>query len=142
MKKAILTLFASAAFALLTVTNVSAQSAKKQEIKTKASTEKSEEVAALKKPKNVKGKPAAKRGDECGASYSDIIVKNYTGYYLDVFVDGEFRVSLAPGYQTTTCAVPGTTKLYAKASFDDGSYLTWGPVYPKTGYVYTWSLWP
>jgi hypothetical protein len=142
MKKSILTLFASMAFVLLTVSTVSAQT-KKQDINTKAAKEKSEEAAALKAPKNVKGKPVTKkRGDDCGANKTDVIIKNFTSYYINIWVDNEYVANLAPGYKTTACAIPGTTKLYGKADFSDGTYLTWGPVYPKTGYEYTWNLHP
>ncbi|RYY37270.1 MAG: hypothetical protein EOP46_03290 [Sphingobacteriaceae bacterium] len=142
MKKSILTLFASMAFVLLTVSTVSAQ-VKKQEIKTNASKEKSEDAAALKVPKNIRGKAVAKkRGDECGDNKTDVIIKNHTSWYINIWVDNDYVANLAPGYQTTACAIPGTTKLYGKADFNDGSYLTWGPVYPKTGYEYTWNLHP
>jgi hypothetical protein len=133
-------------FTLLLVTNsVSAQQKsgkKKKTIETKAISTPSSEVAALNKPANEKNaKPEKKtRGDVYGPNYSDIIVDNYTGYSVDIYVDGSFRGTIAPYDKKVTWAVPGNTRLYAKATFDDGSYLYWGPGTTYTGYEYTWKL--
>ena len=148
MKKTIISKFVmlSALFAFMLVTNsVSAQqkfSKKKKTIETKAISTPSNEVGALKKPTNEKNpKPEKKtRGDVYGSDYSDIIVDNYTGYSIDIYVDGSFRGTIAPYDKKVTWAVPGNTRLYAKATFDDGSYLYWGPNTTYTGYEYTWSL--
>jgi hypothetical protein len=115
---------------------------KKQTIETKASSKPSAEVAALKRPVNEKNpKPEVKtRGDVYGANYSDILIDNYTGYSIDIYVDGSFRGTIAPYDKKVTWAVPGNTRLYGKANFDDGSYLHWGPTVTYTGYEYTWSL--
>ena len=148
MKKTIISKFVmlSALFAFMLVTNpVSAQqksSKKKKTIESKAISTPSNEVAALKKPANEKNpKPEKKtRGDVYGSNYSDILVDNYTGYSIDIYVDGSFRGTIAPYDKKVTWAVPGNTRLYAKATFDDGSYLYWGPSTTYTGYEYTWTL--
>lgn len=119
---------------------------KKETITAKAMTEKNEAVDALKRPENDKAnptpKPASTRGDVYGANYSDIIVSNLTGYTIDVYVDGNYRGTIAPYDRRVTWAVPGNTVLYAKAPFSDGSYYYWGPTTVKTGYQYTWTLNP
>lgn len=148
MKKTIISNFVmlSALLAFLLVGNsVIAQqkSHKKQKtIESKASSVPSDKVAALKRPVNEKNpKPEAKtRGDVYGANYSDIIIDNYTGYSIDIYVDGSFRGTIAPYDKKVTWAVPGNTSLYGKATFDDGSYLYWGPNTIYTGYEYTWQL--
>ena len=117
-------------------------SKKKKTIEAKANSAPSNEVAALKRPANEKNpKPEIKtRGDVYGSNYSDIIIDNYTGYSIDIYVDGSFRGTIAPYDKKVTWAVPGNTSLYGKAVFDDGSYLYWGPYTPYTGYEYTWNL--
>ena len=115
---------------------------KKQTIEAKASDKPSDEAGALNKPANEKNpKPEAKsRGDVYGPNYSDIIVDNYTGYSIDIYVNGSFRGTISPYDKKVTWAVPGNTRLYAKAVFNDGSYLYWGPTVTYTGYDYTWRL--
>ena len=115
---------------------------KKQTIQTKSSSSPSDEVTALKRPENEKNPaPEAKsRGDVYGSSYSDIIVNNYTGYSIDIYVNGSFRGTIAAYDKRVTWAVPGNTRLYGKAYFADGSYLYWGPTVTYTGYEYNWKL--
>ena len=117
-------------------------SKKKQTIEAKAISVPTDKVTALNRPANEKNpKPEAKtRGDVYGSNYSDIIVDNYTGYSIDIYVDGSYRGTIAPYDKKVTWAVPGNTRLYAKATFDDGSYLYWGPSVTYTGYEYTWKL--
>jgi hypothetical protein len=118
---------------------------KPQTIDSKASTTKSDKIDKLKKPGNSKSggpKESKSRGDVYGPDYSDIVVDNYTEWYIDIYVDGEYRGTLAPWDRKVTWAIPGNTELYAKAEFDDGSYLYWGPSTTRTGYEYTWNLKP
>lgn len=115
---------------------------KKQNIEAKALSVPSDEAAALSKPANEKNpQPETKqRGDVYGSNYSDVIVDNYTGYSIDIYVDGSFRGTIAPYDKKVTWAIPGNTRLYAKAVFNDGSYLYWGPTVTYTGYEYKWKL--
>ena len=136
--------FAIAVFFLSIQNLASAQNGpkKKQTIEVKANNQPSDVVANLKKPGNEKEpKPETKsRGDVYGPNYSDIIVDNYTGYSIDIYVDGNYRGSVGPYDKRVTWAVPGNTRLYGKATFDDGTYLYWGPTVTYTGYEYTWKL--
>lgn len=137
-------LFAVAAI-VLSLSSVTAQGTKKQKktIESKAISTPLAEVTALAKPlndKNAKNVEDKSRGEVYGPDYSDIIVDNFTRYYIDVYVDGSFRMTLAPYAKRTTWAVPGKTKLYAKATFTDGSYSYWGPTTTTTGYEYKWNL--
>ncbi|WP_443938175.1 hypothetical protein [Pedobacter sp. MW01-1-1] len=143
MKKKITSLLSVIALAVIISLPAAAQQTakEKKEVKSNAITKKSAEIDKLVKPSNTKTAAAPKtRGDVYGPKYSDIVVKNFTGYYIDIYVDGNYRTTVSPGYSITTWAIPGTTKLYAKAVFSDGSYSYWGPEYPVTGYQYTWSL--
>jgi hypothetical protein len=148
MKKTIISNFVmlSALFTLLLSANsVFAQQKtqkKKKTIEAKALSTPSAEVTALNRPANEKNPKAETktRGDVYGANYSDIIVDNYTGYSIDIYVDGSFRGTIAPYDKKVTWAVPGNTRLYGKATFNDGSYLYWGPNTTYTGYEYTWKL--
>jgi hypothetical protein len=115
---------------------------KKKIIEAKAITQPSDTVGALARPQNEKNpRPESKsRGDVYGANYSDIVIDNFTGYTIDIYVDGSFRGTIAPYDKKVTWAVPGNTRLYAKAVFNDGSYIYWGPTVTYTGYEYTWRL--
>ncbi|HUR65414.1 MAG TPA: hypothetical protein VMZ03_03615 [Chitinophagaceae bacterium] len=102
-------------------------------------------VDVLARPTNTKNKPAApgtSRGDVYGTDYSDVVVDNWTGYYIDIYVNGNYRGTVSPYDKRVTWAIPGTNTLYAKAVFNDGSYLYWGPKVTYTGYSYTWKLNP
>ncbi len=118
---------------------------KHETINSKAVVTPDAKAGALKPATNTKGKPAAPtstRGDVYGADYSDVVIDNWTGYYIDVYVNGNYRGSISPYDKKVTWAIPGTNTLYAKAVFNDGSYLYWGPKVTYTGYQYTWKLNP
>ena len=101
-------------------------------------------VDGLQRPLNDKAKPAAPgtRGDVYGADYSDVVIDNWTGYYVDIYVNGNYRGTVSPYDKRVTWAIPGNNTLYAKAVFSDGSYMYWGPKATYTGYSYTWKLNP
>lgn len=102
-------------------------------------------VDGLQRPVNNKNNPAppsTSRGEVYGPNYSDVVVDNWTGYYIDIYVNGNYRGTVSPYDKRVTWAIPGTNTLYAKAVFDDGSYLYWGPKVTYTGYTYTWKLNP
>jgi len=144
MKKILMPIVVAVIAFLATPINSISQKATKKVAKTieaKASDKPNEVVAALNKPGNIKDKPVEKsRGDVYGSNLSDIVVDNYTGYYIDIYVDGSYRGTLAPWDKKVTWAIPGSTTLYAKAVFDDGSYKYWGPTTAQTGYEYKWNL--
>jgi hypothetical protein len=144
MKKQIF-LFALLLGVIGTSANAQPKTLKKETINSKAVTTPDPKAAALQRANNVKGKPAAptsSRGDVYGADYSDVVVDNWTGYYVDIYVNGNYRGTISPYDKKVTWAIPGTNTLYAKATFNDGSYLYWGPKVTYTGYQYTWKLNP
>lgn len=118
---------------------------KQETINSKAISTPDPKAGALTKTGNIKGKPAAptsSRGDVYGADYSDVVIDNWTGYYIDIYVNGNYRGTISPYDKKVTWAIPGVNTLYAKAVFNDGSYLYWGPKVTATGYQYTWKLNP
>ena len=62
-----------------------------------------------------------------GGAYCEVHFLNYTGYYLDLYVDGSYVGTVSPGRNWLTSAYAGPTRAYARARFNDGSYLSWGP---------------
>jgi hypothetical protein len=120
---------------------------KKETIESKAMSAPSNEVNELKRPVNDKNKrveaaPKKAMGDVFGEEYSDIVVDNWSGYYVDIYVNGNYRGTIPPYEKQVTWAIPGNNTLYAKAPFRDGSYIYWGPRKTATGYSYTWKLNP
>lgn len=142
MKKASIYLF-SFLFLFIISNSVIAQTPKKHKvISSNALKTTDATVDALMKPANNKAEKSesATRGDVYGPNFSDIIIDNYTNFTIDIYVDGNYRGTIAAWDKRTTWAVPGNTKLYAKATFDDGTYYYWGPDVVLTGYEYTWQL--
>lgn len=142
MRKIILSSITLMTILFLTTNTVNAQTkgVKKQKVELKAVSTPSEAVANLQRPENDKNNPAEKsRGDVYGANYSDIIIDNWTAWHIDIYVDDAYRGSIGPWEKKTTWAIPGNTKIYAKAVFTDGSYKYWNHS-AKTGYEYTLRL--
>ena len=118
---------------------------KKETIVSNAMSNPDPKVDGLQKAVNQKNNPVQEdksRGNVYGPDYSDVVVDNWTGFYIDIYVNGNYRGTVSPWDKRVTWAIPGTNTLYAKAVFDDGSYLYWGPKVTYTGYQYTWKLNP
>ncbi len=67
---------------------------------------------------------------------------NWTGWWVQVFVDGEYRGTMAPYDDITTYPVAGTTRAYARAVFTDGTVYNW-PTQTfncKAGEPYVWKI--
>lgn len=79
-----------------------------------------------------KPEESASRGDYC-----KVIVDNWSGYAVDIYVDGEYAGTVAAWGDGYTWAVEGKTKLYGRST---GGTLTWGPVYVDCYYEHTWKL--
>jgi hypothetical protein len=71
--------------------------------------------------------PAAKGGARTRGGVSIVHLDNWTSWYVDLYVNGAYCASSGP-WGDAYCYVPsGTVVLYGKASFTDGSSLSWGP---------------
>jgi hypothetical protein len=77
-------------------------------------------------------KPEKSRGGEC-----KVIVDNWTGYAIDIYVDGEYAGTVAAWSDGYTYAVEGKVKLYGKST---GSSHEWGLVYVDCYYEHKWKL--
>jgi type II secretory pathway pseudopilin PulG len=79
-----------------------------------------------------KAKVEKTRGESCY-----IYVNNYTGYSIDIYVDGDWMGTIAAYATAYTTTYPGNTKFYAKSI---GGTRYWGPSYFDCQYEYTWNL--
>jgi hypothetical protein len=84
-----------------------------------------------------KGGPATRAIGVCA-----VHVDNATPWKIKSYVDGTYRGlvdSFGDGY---TYTISGGTRLYARAEFDNGEVLTWGPsiVSCPSGSVFHWRL--
>ena len=68
--------------------------------------------------------PPAKGGPKSRASMCRFHVDNSTPYTIDVYTDGDYRGTAAPWDDLYGWVEYGAT-LYARADFDDGTYLYW-----------------
>lgn len=62
-----------------------------------------------------------------GGGYCEVQFDNRTKWYIKVYVDGIYRGTLSPYGDGVVYAQPGSTSVYARADFDDGTYYRWGP---------------
>lgn len=89
-------------------------------------------------PPQKKGGPASKAGYTC-----DGHVDNRTPLYVRYYMNGDLEAIIGPYGDYYPAYTHGTAVLYAKAVFDDGSVLTFGPrSYTCVGSDFTWSLTP
>jgi hypothetical protein len=84
------------------------------------------------------------KGKGLGPGYVEVTFNNFTPWYVNCFVDGLYRGTVAPWGAMTFATGNGVTTLYARADFVDGTALNWGPwqtVY-YSGWRYSWRLDP
>jgi hypothetical protein len=88
--------------------------------------------------------PPSKGGEKPRGQIStcDVHVDNRTPWYIQIYVDGHYSGLLPPWGDIYTRAIAGPTLLYARATFDNGVVLTWGPSkVPCPAWTeYTWKL--
>lgn len=90
----------------------------------KSDVEKNDMNSTLEPPPAKGGK--ASRGNLCGVHFD-----NRTPWKLRTYVDGNHWGVVGPWGDLYALAIAGGTVLYAKATFTDGSELTWGPTVIK-----------
>lgn len=85
--------------------------------------------------------PARKGGQKTRGMACYVNFDNYTPWYVEAFVDGTYRGTVAPYGDLDTVTGDGPTTIYARARFTDGSMKYWGP---RTGNCvndsFVWSL--
>jgi hypothetical protein len=69
-----------------------------------------------------------------------ITFDNQTDLFTKTYIDGRFAGTIRPFSSLATAAVPGSTLLYARAEFDDGSADAWGPIRVNCRMKYRWRL--
>jgi hypothetical protein len=87
-----------------------------------------------------KGGPASKGPFDC-----HLHVDNSTAWYVQFYFNGDAAGTIGPWGDYYPNITVGSAQLYARAVFDNGTVLTFGPVnYQCTGNdnVYTWTLTP
>jgi hypothetical protein len=89
-------------------------------------------------PPPSKGGPKAKGGAWC-----NIHVDNHTGYYVQFYVNGELGGVIGPWGDLYPDITGGYAQLYARAVFNNGDVLTFGPRdYTCSGADFHWTLTP
>lgn len=80
------------------------------------------------KPNSTGTPPATKGGNSKGAAGCKVVFDNYTNWRLKLYVNGVYRGTVG-GYDDAYLYVSPSPNVvvYARADFDDGSYLYWGP---------------
>lgn len=81
--------------------------------------------------------PKPAESDKARADYCKVIVDNWSGYAIDIYVDGDYSGTVAAWSDGYTWAISGRTKLYAQST---GGSMYWGPTYIDCIYDYTWKL--
>jgi len=71
--------------------------------------------------------PAKKGGQKTRGTACYVNFDNYTPWYVEAFVDGTYRGTVAPWGDLDTVTGDGPTTIYARARFTDGSMRYWGP---------------
>jgi hypothetical protein len=89
-----------------------------------------------KKPSDVA--PPAKRPAQ--QQVCAITFDNQTELFAKTYIDGRYSFTIRPFSEVSTVAVPGSTMLYARAEFDDGSADAWGPIRVNCRTKYRWRL--
>ncbi len=76
--------------------------------------------------------PEAARG-----TYCKVWIDNWTGYKIDIYIDGKYKGTIPAWEKQYAWAVSGKTKLYAKST--GGTYY-WGPSWVDCDFEFTWKL--
>lgn len=138
MKKLVFVALVAFLGALIIPSAVQAQVKEKKNIDVKAQmVEKTrgadENIKTVKPVDDTKANKVEKtRGELCY-----IYVYNYTGYAVDIYIDGDWMGTIAAYSSAYTYAYPGSTKAYGKSI---GGTMSWGPTYFDCQYEYTWNL--
>ena len=71
--------------------------------------------------------PAKKGGQKTRGTACFVNFDNYTPWYVEAYVDGTYRGTVAPWGDLDTVTGDGPTSIYARARFTDGSMKYGGP---------------
>jgi hypothetical protein len=71
--------------------------------------------------------PPSKGGPKSKGASGTAHIDNRTNWYVNVYLNGSFGGTVEPWGDLYLYSACGTNTLYAKAPFDDGTYIYWGP---------------
>jgi hypothetical protein len=97
------------------------------------------------KAANAKGRtiaaPVKKGGTRSrGSDLCEILADNRTGLYVDLYTDGVYRGTVSPYGDLGGWVECGRRILYARADFDDGTYVYWGPIAASVTGPFLWTI--
>lgn len=84
-----------------------------------------------------KVKAPPKKGGKAKGAYNEVHVDNRTGYYIDLFLNGDYQGTVAPMGDFYQSRTSGTLRIYGKAP---GTSTTWGPRTIDLDDDWTWTL--
>lgn len=86
--------------------------------------------------------PPQKGGEKARGGVCDVHFDNRSPWWVHVYVDGNYEGLMPPWGDVYAYAISGPTRLYARAEFDTGGRLTWGPITVRcpAGGSYSWQL--
>ncbi len=75
-----------------------------------------------------------------GRTVCSIKFDNFTDLFTKTYIDGRYAGTIRPYGEIEASALPGTTVLYARADYDDGTADAWGPIRVTCQAKYVWRL--
>lgn len=95
---------------------------------------------------NIPGQPVpppSYKGGEEGerSSYSRLRIDNWTGWWVKIYIDGDYVGNAAPWGELTTHVPSGPVRMYARADIGP-DHLSWGSLSRNIDRTYTWKLTP
>jgi hypothetical protein len=78
-------------------------------------------------PKVAPPAPPSKGGEKTRGILCGVVLDNWTPWYVAFYVDGVAWGVAAPWGEASGMAFAGGTRVYARATFVDGTYVYWGP---------------
>lgn len=100
--------------------------------------------AAVQAPMAKRSRSEQRRSTSRQIRYGTVVADNWTDWPIDIYIDGQYRGTVPDWGELTRDVVAGTTTIYGRCEFDDGTVYTWGPrVFELSpGGFYTWRLDP
>lgn len=86
--------------------------------------------------------PAEKTKEKTRQALCAVMFDNYTGLWIQTYVDGRYAGTMRPWGELHTYAVAGPTVLYARAVYNDGTFDYWGPRNVSCSSRFRWRLDP
>ena len=93
---------------------------------------------------NVRDKPSAivppATKNAAGRVQCAVTFDNHTDLITKTYIDGRYAGTIRPFGELSASTVPGSSVLYARAEYDDGSADAWGPIRISCRTKYLWRL--